>query len=196
MAQNIDLRKIKQNKRLAKAGFTRIKTFLDNLDPETVNTEEVKLRLNKLEEFRKSLEESLTELGIHDKEFTEESVDEELIVCEEKYISLRLRGKRLIKERVRPALAINNLNQAVEVPPGARARTNESLVRLPKIDLPAFSGAYEEWHSFFNTFNSLIHSNNSLNDIQKFYYLKSSVKGEAAETVASLEISEIYYNDA
>ena len=196
MAQNIDLRKIKQNKRLAKAGFTRIKTFLDNLDPETVNTEEVKLRLNKLEEFRKSLEESLTELGIHDKEFTEESVDEELIVCEEKYISLRLRGERLIKERVRPALAINNLNQAVEVPPGARARTNKSLVRLPKIDLPAFSGAYEEWHSFFNTFNSLIHSNNSLNDIQKFHYLKSSVKGEAAETVASLEISEIYYNDA
>ena len=94
MAQNIDLRKIKQNKRLAKAGFTRIETFLDNLDPETVNTEEVKLRLNKLEEFRKSLEESLTELGIHDEEFTEERVDEELSVCEEKYISLRLRGER------------------------------------------------------------------------------------------------------
>jgi len=62
--------------------------------------------------------------------------------------------------------------------------------------LPIFTGKYEEWHSFFNTFNSLIHSNTSLNNIQKFHYLKSSVEGEAAETIASLEISEVHYNDA
>ncbi|XP_036145373.1 uncharacterized protein LOC118646483 [Monomorium pharaonis] len=77
-----------------------------------------------------------------------------------------------------------------------RTQANETQVRLSKIELPKFSGLYEEWHSFFNTFNAMIHSSASLNDIQKFHYLKSVVKGEAAEVTAFIEISAVHYNDA
>ncbi|XP_018373378.1 PREDICTED: uncharacterized protein LOC108767813 [Trachymyrmex cornetzi] len=56
--------------------------------------------------------------------------------------------------------------------------------------------AYEEWHPFFGIFDSLIHSNDTLNDIQKFHYLKSSLKGDAAETIQSLEITGANYGDA
>ncbi|KMQ89679.1 hypothetical protein RF55_10663 [Lasius niger] len=159
--------------------------------------EKVKSKIDKFRPMKHcKIRESLTELAIYDEEITDEQIDQELVSHEEKYINLKLKGERIIKERVRPALAINNLDQAVEVPEGARIQTNESHERLPKIDLPAFLGAYEDWHSFFNTFNSLIHSNKSLNDILKFHYLKSSVKDEAAKTIASLEISEVHYNDA
>ncbi|XP_071578247.1 uncharacterized protein [Temnothorax nylanderi] len=136
------------------------------------------------------------ELVIYDDEVTDEQVDQELISHEEKYINLKLLGERIIDQRVRPAPAANNIGQALVAPGGAVVHANESHGRLPKIDLPSFSGAYEDWNPFYNTFNSLIHSNTSLNDIQKFHYLKSSLKGEAAEMIASHEISEVHYNDA
>lgn len=91
---------------------------------------------------------------------------------------------------------IDDLEQTVITSENYKARNNESQIKLPKIDLPTFSGAYEDWHSCFNTFDSLRHSNTSLSDIQRFHYLKSPIKGEAAETIASIEISQVHYNDA
>lgn len=164
MANNTEVAKLKQKKRIAKASFTRVESFLNAVEPKNVNIEEIKLRLKKLEDAWKSIEESLTELAIHEV-LTEEQVDQELVEQEDKYINLRLEGERLMKNVVRPASATNDLHQAVNVPEGFRVRNNDNPVRLPKIDLPSFSRAYEDWHSFFNTFNSLIHSNTSLNDI-------------------------------
>ncbi|XP_011859396.1 PREDICTED: uncharacterized protein LOC105556895 [Vollenhovia emeryi] len=69
-------------------------------------------------------------------------------------------------------------------------------IKLPRIELPRFSGAYEEWHSFYDMFGSLIHSNRDLNDTQKLHYLKSFLKREAAEVVSSLEMTGDNYQDA
>ncbi|XP_036143903.1 uncharacterized protein LOC118645955 [Monomorium pharaonis] len=195
MENNPEIAKLKQKKRIAKASFTRAENFLRTVEPDRVKVDEVNLRLKKLEEAWKAIEESLTELAIFEA-FSEEQVDQELVEQEERYIELRLFGERLVRDRVRPAFAENNLNQAVDVLENQRIRNNDNQVKLPKIELPVFSGKYEDWHSFYNTFQSLIHSNQSINEIQKFHYLISSVKGEAAETIASLEISEANYRDA
>lgn len=53
----------------------------------------------------------------------------------------------------------------------------------------------EDWYAFFDIFNSLIHSNRELNDTQKFYYLRSSLREDAVEIVSSLEISGATYVD-
>lgn len=53
-----------------------------------------------------------------------------------------------------------------------------NAVKLPPLDLPCFEGSYDNWTSFFDTFIALIHSNNTLSNVQKFYYLQSSLKGE------------------
>jgi len=74
--------------------------------------------------------------------------------------------------------------------------TSNNLTRLPKIDLSTFTEAYEEWRNFFDIFNSLIHFNTSLTDIQRFHYLKSALKGEAIQVISSIEISEANYADA
>ncbi|XP_072934991.1 uncharacterized protein [Epargyreus clarus] len=52
-------------------------------------------------------------------------------------------------------------------------------VRLPRIELPTYSGKYEEWPTFQDLFVSLVHNNTSLSDVQKLHYLKCSVAGEA-----------------
>lgn len=61
-----------------------------------------------------------------------------------------------------------------------------SRVRLPKLNLPTFSGKYDEWFPFFDTFTSVIHTNASLSCIQKFQYLKASITGDASSVILEL----------
>ncbi|KAL6421662.1 hypothetical protein ACFW04_014479 [Cataglyphis niger] len=56
-------------------------------------------------------------------------------------------------------------------------------VRLPKLNLSIFSGKYDEWFPFFDTFNTIIHFNISLNNIQRFQYLRASLAGDASNTL-------------
>ena len=50
-----------------------------------------------------------------------------------------------------------------------------NVTNLPSINLPTFSGNYQEWLSFHDLFSCMIHENESLSDIQKFHYLKLSL---------------------
>lgn len=69
-------------------------------------------------------------------------------------------------------------------------------VKLPEINLPTFSGKHTEWLPFFDVFQNLIHNNQSLDDCQKFHYLKSCLKGDAVRAVESLPISSSNYQTA
>jgi len=64
-------------------------------------------------------------------------------------------------------------------------------VRLSKLNLPTFSGQYDEF-SFFNTFKSLIHDNHSI-DIQRLQYLRASLTGNIKNLVGLLEVSALNY---
>lgn len=70
---------------------------------------------------------------------------------------------------------------------------NHNNIKLPALNLPSFDGSYENWLFFRDTFSSVIHNNNSLSNVQKFHYLRLSLKSEATETVKSLEISDANY---
>jgi len=74
--------------------------------------------------------------------------------------------------------------------------TRESHVKLPKIQLPVFLGAYDDWYSYQDTFEKLIHQNNNFSEIEKFHYLRSSLKGKAAEIIKSIETTTDNYNEA
>lgn len=69
-------------------------------------------------------------------------------------------------------------------------------VKLPTIDLPTFRGNHTKWRTFQDTFNALINNNDSLSEVQKLCYLKSSVKGEAASVIQSIETTSDNYNIA
>ncbi|XP_055607035.1 uncharacterized protein LOC129754832 [Uranotaenia lowii] len=68
-------------------------------------------------------------------------------------------------------------------------------VRLPTIDLPIFTGANDQWLEWIDKFNSLIH-NRPLPIIQKFEYLKVSLRGSALAIVDSLPTTEGNYKIA
>ncbi|GFU11517.1 DUF1758 domain-containing protein [Trichonephila clavipes] len=55
----------------------------------------------------------------------------------------------------------------------------KNSIRLPQIPLPEFSGVIAEFSNFNNQFINLISNNEHLNDSQKLYYLRDSLKEEA-----------------
>ena len=65
--------------------------------------------------------------------------------------------------------------------------------KLPKLDLPKFDGNVLEWQSFWDSFDSAIHSNSTLSEVQKFNYLKSLVEGEASNTIAGFALTHTNY---
>ncbi|XP_056648734.1 uncharacterized protein LOC130453149 [Diorhabda sublineata] len=69
-------------------------------------------------------------------------------------------------------------------------------LRLPKISLPFLSGEENYWSSFHDRFKSLIYDDSSLSTTEKFFYLQSAVKGEAAKLIGDLESTDSNYEIA
>ncbi|XP_055589657.1 uncharacterized protein LOC129741871 [Uranotaenia lowii] len=68
-----------------------------------------------------------------------------------------------------------------------------SHVRLPDVKLPVFSGSIDSWLNFHDLFVSLVHSSHELSNIQKFYYLRFSLSGEALKLIQTINISTNNY---
>ncbi|XP_059219534.1 uncharacterized protein LOC131995236 [Stomoxys calcitrans] len=66
-------------------------------------------------------------------------------------------------------------------------------VRLPKIDIPVFSGNYLDWISYRDMFVSVVHNNQGLSDVQKYYYLKGSCKDTPLSIVNDYPASDTSY---
>jgi len=70
-------------------------------------------------------------------------------------------------------------------------------VKLPRIELPTFDGRFEEnWQSFQDLFIATIENNPSLSSAQKLQYLKSCVRGEAANLIQSFSVTDQNYREA
>ena len=72
----------------------------------------------------------------------------------------------------------------------------DARLKLPKIDLPKFSGSYSQWTSFADLFDGAVHSNSTLSKAQKLFYLKGLLTGDAARLVASLTNTDANYDVA
>ncbi|XP_055584679.1 uncharacterized protein LOC129737541 [Uranotaenia lowii] len=66
--------------------------------------------------------------------------------------------------------------------------------RLPKIDLPKFSGDESRWISFRDNFISMIHCNEDIPIVNKLQYLLQSLEGEAKKPFESVDIQADNYS--
>ncbi|CAK9822950.1 hypothetical protein ANTRET_LOCUS1380 [Anthophora retusa] len=55
-----------------------------------------------------------------------------------------------------------------------------------EIQLPTFSGIYEDWPGFADQFKATVHDNKQLTDSKRLTYLRSCLTGEAAKTIETL----------
>src|ERR1700744_1320204 len=82
------------------------------------------------------------------------------------------------------------------VQPNANDHNPAQDIKLPKIEITAFSGEYEDWPSFKDLYSSLIHNKNSLSNVQKLHYLKTRVEGDAKTIIKSITTTEANYDIA
>lgn len=75
---------------------------------------------------------------------------------------------------------------------------HQQEVKLPKIEIPLFSGNYEDWTSFRDFFNSLIHTNKTIGNVQKLQYLKGALDpdGEAHALIKLIPVTDANYAEA
>lgn len=73
---------------------------------------------------------------------------------------------------------------------------NPLNVKLPRIELPTFSGRYEDWPTFRDMFISLIHNNTSLCNVQKLHYLKLSLVDEPNTLLKHVIVIDDNYEQA
>ena len=73
---------------------------------------------------------------------------------------------------------------------------SSSGVKLPKLELPTFSGDVLSWTSFWDMFNCHIHSSEQISDVAKFGYLKSCLQGRALKVVEALTLTHDNYKVA
>lgn len=67
-------------------------------------------------------------------------------------------------------------------------------VKFPKIIQPNFEGDYENWPTFYDLFNSLVHE--SLCEIEKFQYLSSSLSGQPLNLIKGFPLTSQNYETA
>ena len=71
--------------------------------------------------------------------------------------------------------------------------TVNTTVRLPRLDLPIFSGNTLEWLSFWDGFEAAVHHNPAISGVQKLNYLRLLLRGEASQVVAGFALTSGNY---
>ena len=70
--------------------------------------------------------------------------------------------------------------------PNERTLVNQDHARLPKLQLKSFSGDVLSYQEFWETYNSAVHSNENLDNVTKFSYLRGLLEDQAASSISGL----------
>ena len=73
---------------------------------------------------------------------------------------------------------------------------NAVHTRLPKLYLPKFRGDVTKWNTVWDSFQSVVHRNEGISNINKFNYLNSVLQGATARAIQGLTLTEANYDAA
>ena len=71
-----------------------------------------------------------------------------------------------------------------------------SNLKLPRIELPKFSGDVLKFQNLWDQFEAAVHDNADLPNVQKFTYLRSVLNGNALQTIEGFEVTGANYQPA
>lgn len=186
-----ELAALKKSRGYVKATVTRAKRFIEEklalLGSEAsceINVSEIKLRRDRLIAAFEDYSRLCLQIQILD-----EKDSEDLGKFEDVYFQVVAHMDDLIDK----SSANNN-----KLPP-----TSDSIgenkafhnIKLPHITIPTFSGRYSDFYAFFNMFDSVVGSTDKP-PVQKLYYLKTFLSGEALALVQNLPLADESYVEA
>ncbi|XP_067207877.1 uncharacterized protein [Linepithema humile] len=198
--ESISLSEAKTKRKTIKSSLTRHKNALENFDVTQDSRHDITERKKKLSDLWDLFDNVQSRIELLENQEPSTSNNDELLIQQEQhrtnfestYFNLMSRCESFLEYFSQLDAQASRIHENVVRGPTPR----ESRVRLPKIERPVFSGSYDNWYSYQNVFEKLIHDNESLTDIEKFHYLRSSLKDKTAEIIKSIETTTDNYNDA
>lgn len=161
-----------------KGTITRIENFVNkSITDQTVDICDFEVRQTMLNEAYRGYTE--VQGNIEDQDDSEEILNDRANI-ESKFLDLSGLIKRALKQ-------FSDASSSVCC--SAPSKGQNSNVKVPELSIPVFNGNFSEWSSFYDLFNALIVDNNQLSNIQKFIYLKSSLKGEPIKLIENLPLT-------
>ena len=163
--------------------INEIKELIDNFDPSKPRHRE------KLKGLRYSLDDKMNHVKRLDDEIfellDEEEAENDLSNClvrnDEVFELIAAIEEKLIEKKETPINtdSLENISNDTE----------QIKCKLPKLVIKEFDGNVLNWQTFWDQFESTIHSKININDIDKFSYLKSFLCPSAYETISGLALA-------
>ena len=176
----LTIEELGRHRRTVDTKLATIKSEVDALSPDTASLVVVQKHMKKLEEYEAILEEAFTKAG--------QLCDDATFKTWE---PLFVASMRTVSEVLCKTLELQEKLTRKNSPPKAAAKTVE--VKLPKLDLPSFSGDRLEWMTFRDLFSASIHNNSNLTGAQKLQYLKKALQDEALAVVKQFACTDGNY---
>ena len=159
-----------------------------------------KIDKSKISQLKLSLEEKLATVKQLDGDILEltedDKVDEEIeqadLFKEGIYTAIVRIERLLAATPIAPPTIPHVTPRESERPPDASGHR----VKLPKLMLKPFNGDITTWTPFWESYESAIHKNASLSDVDKFNYLNSLLEHSAREAVSGLTLTSSNYHEA
>ena len=170
---------------------TRAKTKLEeSLLEEHIQIEEIEQLLEKLQLKYDKVEE--VSRKIQDESNNVEEIEEEVN-------QMDALSDQIIEAKSKVKTAINRMNELKKKSEKEKENhkgkeRNKESVQLPKIEIEKFAGDVEKFREFMDSFQVTIHRNRSLEDIEKFIYLKSYLTGDAKDLLEGLARTDANYS--
>lgn len=180
-----------------KAKMTIFSKYLDEFKkiahPSPINLLELESKLNRFDSLYGEYDVLQDEIEV----LTETDDDREREAFEKQYHELVAEARHRLGARPFHCSDDARLDGSVSGFEDAQAGGFKSnCVRLPKIDLVVFDGRYQNWLEFRDTFISLIHSRENMDNINKLHYLRASLKGSALLVIDNLDFRAENYDAA
>ena len=146
----------------------------------------------------------------------EKDVEEEILQTDEYKFDTNIKIRQIRKKYSTPATtpcpstsqnepnyqsnSNENINQHSSIPYMAQMypypSSSNNSHHLPKLTLPTFNGDKLTWQTFWDSYESAVHFNTSLTNVQKFSYLKAQLTGSAESTIEGLPLTNTNYMEA
>ena len=69
------------------------------------------------------------------------------------------------------------------------AAVHDNVIRIPRLNIPTFSGDILSLEPFRDNYDVAVHSNTTLSDVQKLTYLRSQLQGSAAQVISGFTLN-------
>ncbi|KAJ8971058.1 hypothetical protein NQ317_002750 [Molorchus minor] len=205
---NQNLKDLTRKRGSIKARLTGFKNYIEGVIIDSQNTEkldqgvilETESRLNRLENLLSEFHDIQSELEViveSDSDYENQLIERDTF--ENAFYKVVSSFKCIIENNI----DVENLSHKSKSSNATSVRGNNESLRhsndlrsrpkLPAIPIPTFKGESENWLEFRDTFESIIHKNKSIADIEKFYFLKGALEGEAKKVVQLVDVSAANY---